>query len=141
LALSSNAIVMNTDSVKHSCCQFHQYFEGTFFIQKCLAKLFSNYSLAFKKFGNRILSKKLFIKCWWNWLLVKLLKNLLFQLVAFRPHIWPASDWRLTALAEDLELWNLNPRWAKWINSSRQSTIQSSSCVRFISFSLSHTHI
>jgi len=41
---------------------------SAFFVWKCFVQLFSNYSLALNFCGKRISEKKLFIRCWWNWL-------------------------------------------------------------------------
>ncbi len=43
---------------------------ATFFVQKCFAQFFSNYSLAWWLFGKRKSAQKLLVKCWWNWLMV-----------------------------------------------------------------------
>jgi len=48
-------------------CQFHQHFTCAFFVQKCFAQLFSNYSLALYFFGTKISAQKLLVKCWWHW--------------------------------------------------------------------------
>jgi len=39
-----------------------------FFVQKCFAKLFSNYSMAWHFFDEMIFAQKLLVKCWCNWL-------------------------------------------------------------------------
>jgi len=57
-----------TDVNNVARCWFHQHFTSSFFVRKCFAKLFSNYSLALKFFDSRISAQKLLIKCWWNWL-------------------------------------------------------------------------
>jgi len=42
-------------------CRFCQHFKRNFFIQKCFAQLFSNYSLALNFSGKRILGQKLHV--------------------------------------------------------------------------------
>ncbi len=53
-------------------CQFHQHFTRSFFVQKCFAKLFSNYSFALLPFSKIMLAQKLLVKCYWNWLQVSI---------------------------------------------------------------------
>jgi len=48
--------------------QFRRHFLLAFFVRKCFAQLFSDYSLALYFFGETILAQKLLVKCWWNWL-------------------------------------------------------------------------
>ncbi len=55
-------------SVLSTRCQFHQHFPCNFFVWKCFAQLFPNYSSALWLFSKRISAQKLLVKCWWNWL-------------------------------------------------------------------------
>ncbi len=41
-------------------------FTLNFFVQKCFAQLFSNYSFALNFFGEKISVQKLIVKYWWN---------------------------------------------------------------------------
>jgi len=52
--------------------KFINFFTQAFFVQKSLAQLFSNYSLALYFFAKRILVQMLLIKSWWNWLQVSI---------------------------------------------------------------------
>jgi len=46
------------------CCQFRQHFLGSFFVQKCFARLILTYSLDLCIFGKRVLAQKLLVKFW-----------------------------------------------------------------------------
>ena len=63
-----------------SRCQFHQHFMRNFFVRKCFAQLFCSHSLAFKKFGAKILAQNLQVKCWWNLLKVSISSTFYAQL-------------------------------------------------------------
>ncbi len=57
-------------AVEALCSQFHQSFTHKFFVQMCVAQLFSSYILASNFFGTKILAQKSHIKWWWNWHLI-----------------------------------------------------------------------
>ncbi len=51
-------------------CKFHHCFTHSFFDWKSFAQLISSCVLALYFFGAKVLSLKLLVKCWWNWLQV-----------------------------------------------------------------------
>ncbi len=61
--------------------KFINFFTQAFFVQKSLAQLFSNYSLALYFFAKRILVQMLPIKSWWNWLQVSISSTFYTQLL------------------------------------------------------------
>ena len=51
-------------------CQFHPHFTSSFFLWKPFEHFFSTYSLGLYFLGTRKFAQKVLVKCWWNWLLL-----------------------------------------------------------------------
>jgi len=94
----------------------------TFFIQKCLAQLYSSYSLALKFF--RISTQKLLVKCWWNWLKVSISStiNSSFCTNSFVPKNFKAKFWLEKSCAAQTSKNASVKYWLNWPQGSISPT-------------------
>ncbi len=71
-------ITLETIFACHHWVNFSNILRASFFVQKIHAHLFCTYILGLYFFGERVLVQKLLLKCWWNWHLATLIRQLLF---------------------------------------------------------------
>jgi len=60
-------------------CQFHQHFTFEFYVQMSLWQIFYVH-VTEKSCRNNIRKKNLYVKCWWNWPLARVLRHVRFNL-------------------------------------------------------------